>query len=605
MLVYHLAELPQRIFEEYGNKTILKYYNKEKDHWDKLHGEHLYHGALGVAKAFAHIMLNPGDKVGIYSQNTVRGLYTEMGIFMMRGVSVPLYATASPEQVEFVVNDAGIETIFVGEQFQYNNAYHAQLKSNVLKRIIIFDEHVVLNPDDNTSIFYNDFVRLGDSMHNEIAAKVSVGNALNSDLAVIIYTSGTSGNSKGVMLTHSNFMSQIRVHTLMFPFINSKDTSMCFLPMSHIFEKTWVYFCLSQGVTIAILSDPKKIQKALPAVKPTLMCNVPRFWEKVYHGVNMKIQGSPTVLQRVYKHAINVGRKYRLDYYLKKKKAPMGLSAMFWFYDKTVFSTLKRVLGIQNGKFFPTAGAPLSKEVNVFLQSVNIPIIYGYGLTESTATVSCYSRRGFDIDSIGQIIPGLEVKIDPVNNEILLKGPSITTGYYKNPQANAESFTADGFFKTGDAGRIEGNNLYFLERIKDLFKTANGKYIAPQMIEGLLAADPFIEQVAVIGDTYKFVSALIYPNWDLLKAECVKRDLADCQSIDKMAVNHELYRFMMARIENALGALAQYEKIKRFTLLKEPFSIENGELTNTLKIKRRIVNEHYAAEIALMYQENI
>lgn len=604
MQIYHLAEFPQRICDSFANKTVLKHYNEETQHWDKLTGDDFRRGVINVAKAFNQIGLKPEERVGIYSQNMVRYLYTEFGIYMMRGVSVPLYATASPEQVQFVVEDADIQTLFVGEQFQYNNAFYVQQQSDQIKRIVIFDENVILHPEDKTSIFFNEFVRLGDSMHNEVAAKVSAANALVTDLAVIIYTSGTQGKSKGVMLHHSNFIHQLTVHTKMFDFITSRDTSLCALPLSHIFEKAWTYYCLSQGVTVAILSNPKKILQALPKVKPTLMCNVPRFWEKVYAGVQQKIDDSPKFLQHLYRHALKIGNRYRVEYETRGKRAPLGLTLLFQFYDKMVFSQIKRVLGLGQGRFFPTAGAPLSTEINVFLQSVNFPIICGYGLTESTATVSCYSRNKFDISSVGDIVPELEVKIDPENNEILLKGASISSGYFNNPQTNQESFTLDGFFRTGDAGRIEGKTLYFTERIKDLFKTANGKYVAPQMIEGLLLNDPIIEQVATIGDTYKFVSALIYPNWGVLRKKLAERGVSvDNRTAEDLAEDHEVNRLLMGHIEIAQASLARFEKVKRITILTEPFSIENGLLTNTLKLKRKVINERYAKEIEEMYNE--
>lgn len=603
MEVFHLAEFPQRICDSFANKTVLKYYNSETQHWDKLTGDDFRRGVLNSAKAFNEIGLQPEERVGIYSQNMVRYLYTEFGIYMMRGVSVPLYATASPEQVQFVVEDADIKTLFVGQQFQYNNAFYVQQHSNQIKRIIIFDEKVVLNPEDKTSIYFNEFVRLGDSMHNEISAKVSASNALATDLAVIIYTSGTQGKSKGVMLHHSHFIHQLNMHAKLFPFISHKDTSLCMLPMSHIFEKAWTYFCLSQGVTVAILSNPKKVLKALPQVKPTLMCNVPRFWEKVFVGVNQKIANSPKWLQKLYRHTIKVGERYRLEYEIPGRKAPWGLKILFKIYDKTIFSRIKHVLGLGQGKFFPAAGAPLSQEVNKFLQSVNIPIICGYGLSESTATVSCYWKNSFDINSIGDVLPQLEVKIDPTNNEILLKGASITNGYFNNPEANRESFTPDGFFRTGDAGRLEGTTLYFTERIKDLFKTANGKYIAPQMIEGLLSQDPIIEQAATIGDTYKFVSALVYPNWELLRNKLSERGMEASLPIEQLAQDHEVNRLLMAHVEAAQGTLAKFEKVKRITILTEPFTIENGLITNTLKLKRKAIYERYAKEIKEMYSE--
>ena len=600
---YHFAEYPHQFRTRYPNKPLLRYYSRQSEKWVKLNGEQVANRCLAAAKGLAYLQLKKGDRVAIYSPNTVQGLCTELGIFMMRGVSVPLYATSTPDQVAFVVEDAEVETMFVGGQFQYNNAYEVQQRCPMLRRLIIIDPAVVLAEGDTTSMYYDEFIRRGDSVTYENKANVTSSEALATDLAVIIYTSGTSGQSKGVMLHHSNFIEQVYAHQLKYPFISPRDISMCFLPLNHIFEKAWTYLCLSMGASIAILSDPKKILDALPMVRPTMMSNVPRFWEKVYMGVQDKINQAPTPIRGVMRHAIRIGERYFFDYINVGKKAPLHLSMLFSIYDHTLFAKVRKTIGLQRGRFFPTAGAAISPEIYRFLRSINVPMVVGYGLSETTATVSSCPLVGFDLNSIGTVMPALQVKIDPETSEILIKGPTVTSGYYHNDAANAEAFTEDGFFRTGDAGRLEGDTLYFTERIKDLFKTANGKYIAPQMLEGMLTIDPIIEQVAIIGDGYKFVSALIYPNWEVLRREARQRGIDTSVSDEALAENHELHRLMTTHIEQALSSVAQYEKVKRFVLLTEPFSMEKGELTNTLKIRRKVINEHFAKEIASMYEE--
>ena len=600
---YHLAEYPHQFRVRYPNKTILRYYNKRNERWEKLSGQQVADRCLAAAKGLAYLQLQPGDRVGIYSPNRVGCIATELGLFMMRAVSVPLYATSTPDQVEFIVQDAGVETMFVGGQFQYNNAYEVQLRGGCLRRLVIFDPEVVLAPGDTTSMYYEEFIRRGDAVAYENKATVTASQALATDLAVIIYTSGTTGRSKGVMLHHSNFIEQIYAHQLKYPFITNRDVSMCFLPLNHIFEKAWSYLCLSMGCQVAILSDPKRILDALPVVRPTMMSNVPRFWEKVYIGVQEKIERTPSPLRRVMRHAIQVGEHYFFDFINEGKKPSIFLSLLYQAYDKVLFTKVKKAIGLQRGRFFPTAGASVSPEISRFFRSINVPMCVGYGLSETTATVSSQPMRGFDLESIGTIMPALQVKIDPETSEILIKGPSVTCGYYNNPEADAEAFTPDGFFRTGDAGRLEGNVLYFTERIKDLFKTANGKYIAPQMIEGLLTVDPLFEQVAVIADGYKFVSALIYPNWEALRREARHRGIEEGLTDAELAAHHEVHRMVMAHLEQNLKSVAQYEKVKKFHLLTEPFSVERGELTNTLKVRRKVVAELYAAEIASMYEE--
>ena len=541
------------------------------------------------------------ENIGVYSQNMPQCLYTDFGAYGNRVVSIPMYATNSPGQIEYIINDAKIRTLFVGEQLQYNNAFKVQKDSKYLERLVVFDPAVKMNPEDKTSIYFDDFLRLGDNAHAESTVKIRMTEAVPEDLATNIYTSGTTGESKGVMLHHSCYLEAMRIPDVRLPLVTDKDLSMSFLPMTHIFEKAWCYYCLHKGVTIAINQDPKMIQKTLPEVHPTLMCNVPRFWEKVYAGVHEKIISSSPAMKKIFLDAIETGRKYNLEYKNKGIPAPCGLKLKFQFYNKTVFTLLKRVLGIERGRIFPVAGAPLSDTVNEFLQSVNIPIAYGYGLSETTATVCFYPEIGFQFGSIGEVMPGVQVKIDPGNNEILVKGKTVMSGYYNKPEETKKAFTEDGFFRTGDAGRLEGNTLFFTERIKDLYKTSNGKYIAPQAIEMVMSGDNYIEQIAVIGDQRKFVSALIVPVYPLLEKYAGEKGIS-FESREELVKNKDIIRFIEARVEEHQKNLASYEKIKRFTLLPEPFMM-GCELTDTLKLRRPVVLQKYATEIEAMYEE--
>lgn len=602
MIYYHYAELIHRQAEKYGSRTALKQRDNESGKWFKISWREFSDKVMLTAKAMAEFGIEVQENIGIYSQNMPQCLYTDFGAYGNRAVSIPMYATSSPGQIEYIINDAGIRTLFVGEQLQYNNAFKVQKTSKVLSRIVVFDSAVKLNPEDKTSIYFDDFLRLGDNNQAETIVKVRMKEAVPEDLATIIYTSGTTGESKGVMLHHSNYLEAMRIHDVRLPMVTDKDLSMSFLPLTHIFEKAWTYYCLHKGVKVAINQDPKKIQQTLPEVHPTLMCNVPRFWEKVYAGVHEKINSSSPTMRKIFLDAIETGRRYNLEYKNKGLTPPCGLSMKFKFYNNTVFTLLKKVLGIERGRFFPVAGAPLSDTVNEFLQSVNIPIIYGYGLSETTATVCFYPEIGFQFGSIGTIMPGVEVRIDESNSEILVKGKTVTSGYYNKPVENKRAFTEDGFFRTGDAGRLEGDTLFFTERIKDLYKTSNGKYIAPQAIEMLMSGDSYIEQIAVIGDQRKFVSALIVPAYPLLEQYAKERGIS-FESREELVKNRDIIRFIEARVEEHQKNLASFEKIKRFVLLAEPFSMETGELTDTLKLRRPVVLRRYADLIEEMYVE--
>ena len=601
MIYYHFAELIHRQAEKYGNRTALKHRDNATGKWLKISWREFSDKVMLTAKAMAEFGIKVQENIGVYSQNMPQCLYTDFGAYGNRVVSIPMYATNSPGQIEYIINDAKIRTLFVGEQLQYNNAFKVQKDSKYLERLVVFDPAVKMNPEDKTSIYFDDFLRLGDNAHAESTVKIRMTEAVPEDLATIIYTSGTTGESKGVMLPHSCYLEAMRIHDVRLPLVTDKDLSMSFLPMTHIFEKAWCYYCLHKGVTIAINQDPKMIQKTLPEVHPTLMCNVPRFWEKVYAGVHEKINSASPAMKKIFLDAIETGRKYNLEYKNKGIPAPCGLKLKFQFYNKTVFTLLKRVLGIERGRFFPVAGAPLSDTVNEFLQSVNIPIAYGYGLSETTATVCFYPEIGFQFGSIGEVMPGVQVKIDPGNNEILVKGKTVMSGYYNKPEETKKAFTEDGFFRTGDAGRLEGNTLFFTERIKDLYKTSNGKYIAPQAIEMVMSGDNYIEQIAVIGDQRKFVSALIVPAYPLLEQYAGEKGIS-FERREELVKNKDIIRFIEARVEEHQKNLASYEKIKRFTLLPEPFMM-GCELTDTLKLRRPVVLQKYATEIEAMYEE--
>jgi len=599
---YHLAELVFRQAEKYENRSAIQYRDKNAQ-WQKVSWTDFSEYVRLASQAMVEFGIKEQENIGICSQNMPECFFTDFGAYGIRAVSVPMYATSSPAQIEYIVRDANIRFLFVGEQLQYNNAFIVQKEnSDISIRLIIFDPQVIRNPEDKTSIYYEEFLRLGDNAFADTEVKIRRSQATPEDVAAIIYTSGTTGESKGVILTHANFLEVLRIHDIRLPEINDQDLSMCFLPLTHIFEKAWSCYCFHKGVEIAVNLDPKKIQQTLPEVRPTLMCNVPRFWEKVYTGALSKIKSFPPFIQSLFNRAIETGRKHNLDYIRVGKKPPASLAFKFRFYDKTVFSLLKKVVGLKRGRVFPVAGAPLADNIAEFLLSVNFPIRYGYGLSETSATVCFYPKLNYQIGSIGTIMPDLNVRIDPANNEILVKGKTITSGYYKKPKETAEAFTEDGFFRTGDAGRMEGEALFFLERIKDLFKTSNGKYIAPQAIELSLTGCIYIEQCAVIANERKFVSALIVPAFPALESYAEKKGISYNDREDLIA-KEEIVRFYQSNLEECQKGFASYEKIKRFTLLAQPFSIETGELTDTLKLRRPVIVKKYAGLIDKMYEE--
>ena len=601
MIYHHLSVLVHRQAEKYGDRIALKYKDYDLLKWLPITWREFSLTVKKTANALVSLGVKEEESIGIFSQNKPECLFVDFGAFANRAVTIPLYATSSPAQAQYIINDAEIRFLFVGEQFQYDAAIRVLGHCESLKQIIVFDPKVVLSPRDTNSIYFSDLLKMGEDFPHQEEVDARTSRASSDDLANILYTSGTTGEPKGVMLHHSNYIAAFKTHDIRLTSFTDKDVSMNFLPMTHVFEKAWVYLCVHKGVQVCINLVPQDIQTSIKEIRPTVMCSVPRFWEKVYQGVLEIIEGSSGAKKRLMLHAIEVGRKHNLEYLNQGKRPPRSLRMKYRFYEKTIYKLLKKTIGIEKGNFFPTAGAAVPQKVADFVHSVGINVIVGYGLTESTATVSCIVMDNFQRGSVGQVMDGVQVKIGE-QSEILLKGGTITKGYFKKPLETAEVIDSDGWFHTGDIGYLKDGELYMTERLKDLFKTSNGKYIAPQALETRLVIDQFIDQIALIADERKFVSALIVPDIAKVKEYAKEKEIA-YDSIEELLANPKIYAMYKGRIDTLQQQFAYYEQIKRFTLLSEPFSLERGELTNTLKIKRSVVNKNYIDVIDKMYEE--
>ena len=599
MTYHHLSVLVHRQAEKYGDRVALKYRDYDKGQWIPVTWNQFSETVQVAANAMVEMGIAEQENIGVFSQNKPECLYTDFAAFANRAVTIPLYATSSPSQAQYIVNDAGIRFLFVGEQFQYDAAFTVLPLCASLERLIIFDRAVVKDKQDTTSIYFDEFLKMGEAKQHAAVVEERSSKANFDDLANILYTSGTTGEPKGVMIHHSCYKEQMRTHDIRLVTMTDQDVSMNFLPLTHIFEKTWAYYCIHKGVLTCINLRPNDIQMTIKEIRPTLMCDVPRFWEKVYDGVQEVINQATGLKKSLMLDAIKVGKVHNVDYLRVGKTPPLMNQLKYKFYDKTIYSVLRKTIGIENGNFFPTAGAAISNEINEFLHSVGVNIVVGYGLTESTATVSCLTMTDYTIGSVGKIMPDLEVKIGE-NNEILLRGKSISKGYYKKAEANKTAFTEDGWFRTGDAGYIKDGELYLTERIKDLFKTSNGKYIAPQALETKLVVDRFIEQVAIIANQRKYVSALIVPNYEHVIAYAKEKGI-EYSSLQELLQNSKIIELFKSRIDTLQQQFAHYEQVKYFALLPEPFSMEKGELTNTLKMKRNIIENNYKEVIDKMY----
>lgn len=601
MAYQHLSVLIHRQAEKYGERVALKYRDYAKSQWIPVSWNEFSHIVRRSADALIALGVVEQENIGIFSQNKPECLYVDFATFAVRAVSVPLYATSSPAQVQYIVNDAQIRFLFVGEQFQYDAAFGTLSHCHSLQQLIIFDRAVVKDPRDTTSIYFDEFLALGDEALHREEVNVRTARATDDDLANILYTSGTTGEPKGVMLHHFNYREAFRIHDIRLPQLTDKDVSLNFLPLTHVFERAWTYLCLYRGAQVCVNLRPTDVQMTIQEIRPTVMCSVPRFWEKVYAGAQERIAQETGMKRALMLDALRVGKIHNIDYLRQGKTPPLMLHMKYKFYEKTVIALLKKTIGIENGNFFPTAGAAVSDEICTFVHSAGINMVVGYGLTESTATVSCFEDIGYEIGSVGTVMPDVEVRIGD-NNEILLRGKTITTGYYNKPVSTAAAIDKDGWFHTGDAGYLKGRHLYLTDRIKDLFKTSNGKYICPQALETKLGIDRYIDQIAIIANERKFVSALVVPVYGLVKDYAREKGIT-YGSLDELLSHPKIIALFRARIDTLQQQFAHYEQVKRFTLLPHPFSMERGELTNTLKLRRNVLAQNYKEIIDKMYEE--
>ena len=597
----HLSVLVHDQAKNYADREAMIYQDFGCEQWKSYSWNEFSSCVRTVSNAMLNLGVKVQENVGVFSQNCPQYLFCDYGAWGIRAVTVPFYATSSEQQIQFIINDAKIRFLFVGEQEQYEKAHRVMALCPTLERIIVFDRSVTLSPRDPNALYFDDFLKLGDGFPRQTEVEKCAREATFDDLANILYTSGTTGESKGVMLTHGQYHAALEANGKCVN-IHDDDRVLNFLPFAHIFEKAWAVLAVTVGATLIVNNDPKRVQQSMRDTNPTCMSAVPRFWEKVYAGVMEKIEKAGSLQQRIFSNALAVGRKYNIEYLSRGKRPPLTLRLKYDVINKALFGKVRKELGLVNANIFPTAGAAISAHVEEFVHSIGINMIAGYGLTESLATVSC-DRLGepYSVGSVGRIIDGLDVKISE-EGEVLLKGPSIFHGYYNRDDITAASFTEDGYFKTGDAGYIKDGELFLTERIKDLFKTSNGTYIAPQMIETRLLVDKYIDQIAVIADERKFVSALIVPEYRLLE-EYAKANGIEYGSMEELCADKRINEMIKERIDTLQQQLAYYEQVKRFTILPKPFTMENGELTNTLKLKRRVVNENYKAAIDKMYEE--
>ena len=597
----HLSRLIHDQAQKYGDREVLIYKDFGGSEWKSYSWNQFSDMVKRVSNALLNLGVKVQENLGVFSQNSVQYLFCDFGAWGIRAVTIPFYATSSEQQIQFMISDAKIRFLFVGEQDQYDKARRVVSMCQTLERIIVFDRNVRISSHDPNAMYFDEFLKLGENYPRQTEVDSLQAQASMDDIANILYTSGTTGDSKGVILTCGQYHAAMVANGKCVP-VDEDDRVLNFLPFTHIFEKGWKILSLTKGARLIVNTYPQEVQQSMRETHPTCMSSVPRFWEKVFMGVQEQIDKASAPKRKLFQHSLNVGKKHNIDYLSKGKRPPLALHLEYEMLNRTVFSLVRKELGLENAHFFPTAGATVNPKVEEFVHAIGINMIVGYGLTESLATVSCnHLGDPFTVGGVGVPIEGIDIKISD-EGEVLLKGPTITRGYYNREDLTKQAFTEDGYFKTGDSGYLQNGELFLKERIKDLYKTSNGKYIAPQMIESKLLVDKFIDQICIIADQRKFVSALIIPVYSLLE-EYAREHHIPFENREQLCANPKINEMMKERIDTLQQQLAHYEQIKRFTLLPHHFSMEKGELTNTLKIKRRVLNQNYAKEIDAMYAE--
>ncbi|MBL4747185.1 MAG: long-chain fatty acid--CoA ligase [Flavobacteriaceae bacterium] len=594
----HLVEVIKDNTKKYTTKEAIFYKDVASKEWIGISWNNFLEQIQNVSKALLHYGIKEQDNIGIFAQNMTEWIIADIGIMGVRAVTVPIYATNSTKETTYIVDDAEISVLFVGDQEEFDKAEEIYKDNKYLKLIIALTTTVDLRNHKN-AVHFTDFINaeFPKSIESELEKRHNEHQL--EDLASIIYTSGTTGEPKGVILDHNNFAASLKAHEDELD-INENDVSLSFLPLSHIYERSWVFFCIQSGIQVYFNQNPKEIADVLKEVKPTLMCTVPRIFEKIFSAIQEKRKEASPNKMKLASWALGIGNAYNNKYKRLGKKVPFLIKMKFKIADKLVLSKLREVFGGRI-KFMPCGGAPLAEDMVSFFHSFGLNIKCGYGLTETTATVSLFGETHFEFNSAGKPIQGTDIKIGD-NDEILVKGPGVMRGYYKKPKETAEVFE-DGWFKTGDAGKIDAHgNLVITDRIKDLMKTSGGKYIAPQKLEMALVGDSFIEQIAVIGDQQKYVTALAVPSFENIIKYAEEHKIS-FKDIEELINNNQIKDLFEKRFEELQKEFSKFEKIKKFTLLPKEFSIEAGEITATLKLKRKVIQKKYKELIDKMYAD--
>ena len=590
----HLVRVFRKRIEGLKNKAALRV--QQDGQWRDISWQALGRSIDYLAQALIRLGHQPQQMVGICARNMPEWTMADLGILAARGVVVPIYSTNTLDQTRYILKDAGIRILFVGEQAQYDQARQL-LAEGALEHIICFEPSVDLQACPQ-AVHFADLLQFGNHEPAAVALLQRVTEYRMDDLLTLVYTSGTTGEPKGVMVDYHNLAAVLVMHDQRVT-VGQDDVSLALLPLSHVYERYWTYYVLYRGAVNVYIRDPQAVMSVLHDVRPTLMCAVPRVYEKAYTIIHGKADTANPLRRAIFYWCKRIGLRH-LEMNMAGEQPGLLLGLQHKIADRLLFSTLRQRFG-GRVRFLPVGGARLADEINLFFNAAGLNIKCGYGLTETCATVSCPRHDDLAIGTIGTPLDGLDVRLGD-DKEIQVKGPTVMRGYYNKPEETAKVFTADGYFRTGDAGDLDAQGrLLFTERLKELMKTSNGKYVAPQVVEGTLSKDPLIEQIAVVADARHFVSALIVPCFESLEEMARQLGIQYQNKLDLLK-HSEIVACFEKRINALQGNLAKWEQVKRFTLLPRPFSMELGELTPTLKLRRKAIEQAFGAEIEAMYR---
>ena len=570
--------------------------HKSGDDWINISAiefvDRVHHVALGLAE----LGIKPGDRVALLSENRPEWSIADLAILSLGAINVPIYTTQAVDQIRYILTDAGVRAIFVSNRKLFKHATPALEGLDSLERIIFFDAGVDEDVDRSTNLELLEQAGRQRAQNKPAAFDAYLKAIRPEDLATIIYTSGTTGEPKGVMLTHANFLSNVLAITAGLP-IASTDVALSVLPLSHIFERTGFYIFCYNGVSVYYTASFDQVGENLREVKPTIMTAVPRLFEKVYHRILKKGLSQKGIKRKIFMRSLEIGQRYAAQKDEGSRVWPL-LSLQQRMASRLVFSKWREGVGGRL-RYFVSGGAPLSPALSYAFLAAGIPILQGYGATE-TCIVSANRPENNQVGSVGLPFEGIEISIAE-DGEILLRGPNVMRGYYGHPEESA-SVLDDGWFATGDVGHVDKQgHLYITDRKKDLFKLSNGKYVAPQQIESLLKQSEFVSQVVVVGAGRKQPVALVVPEWEALKQALTEKGEEFPGNRSKLAAFPAAVKLVQSDISQLTRELADYERIRKIALLPDEFSIDKGELTPTLKVKRRVVDEKFHDLIEELY----